>query len=99
MRMNKSEVKISKEQRPQNNVSILRARRKFTGVVRRLPQESQDFVTDMTNIFSEPDVYNRFKADPQNIQNFRLELAHMGLRESKIRVIMNYFNFPYEKQA
>ena len=78
---------------------INRTRRKFLRVVRRLPQENQDFITEMTSILTEPDIYRSFKADVQNSENFRNELEQMGLGESKIKTVFNFFNLPYEKKV
>jgi hypothetical protein len=77
---------------------INRARRKFSRVVRSLPPESQDFITEMTSILTEPDIYRNFKEDPGNINSFEKELRIMGLEEDKIRTIFTFFNLPYEKE-
>ncbi len=92
----------NKESAPQIHTltpkEINRARRKFSRVVRSLPPESEEFITDMTNIFAEPDIYRDFKARPGNIESFEKELRGMGLGENKIRTIFTFFNLPYKKE-
>ena len=77
---------------------IKRARRKFSRVVRSLPPESQDFITEISSILTEPDIYRNFKSNPGNIENFGKELKGMGLEENQIRTIFTFFNLPYEKE-
>ncbi len=49
----------------------------------------------MTSILTEPDIYNKFRSNPDEVTNFKKELTNMGLGEDKIKVIFNYFNLPY----
>jgi hypothetical protein len=77
---------------------INRARRKFSRVVRGLPSESRDFITEMTSILTEPDIYRSFREHPGNVESFERELRDMGLGENKIRVIFTFFNLPYQKE-
>lgn len=77
---------------------INRARRKFSKIVRGLPDESRDFITEMTSILTEPDIYRRFREHPGNIESFEKELRAMGLGENKIKTIFTYFNLPFKKE-
>lgn len=77
---------------------INRARRKFSRIVRSLPSESQDFITEMTSILTEPDIYRSFKSHPGNIESFEKELRNMGLGENKIKTIFTFFNLPFQKE-
>lgn len=77
---------------------ILRARRKFAGVLRRLSPENQDFLSDMTSILNEDDIYNSYKSDPEKLNGFHKKLEGMELGENKIKTVFNFFNLPYEKK-
>lgn len=77
---------------------INRARRKFSRVVRSLPAESQDFITEMTSILTEKDIYRKFKENPADIESFGKELEGMGLEEGQIQTIFTFFNLPYKKE-
>lgn len=94
---NKESVPIQEVQTPSVR-EINRTKRKFLRIVRHLPSENEEFITDMTSIFAEPDIYNKFKSDPHNIEEFHHELERMGLGEGKIKIVLNYFNLPYEKK-
>lgn len=82
----------------QSSREIQRARRKFSRVIRNLPPMGQDLISEMSSQFHELDVYNNFKSDQHNIDNFADELRQMGIDKGKIRTIMNYFNIPYESK-
>lgn len=75
---------------------INRRRRRYIKLLRHLPQESQEFITDFGNIFSELDEYRRFRADPNNLVDFKAQLEQIGLGEKPIRIVFNYFNLPLQ---
>lgn len=77
---------------------INRARRKFSRIVRGLSPDSRDFITEMTSILTEPDIYRSFREHPGNVESFEKELRGMGLGENKIKTIFTYFNLPFKKE-
>jgi hypothetical protein len=94
--MENRELGLSQEVYIPSQREINKTRRKFLRIVRHLPQEGQDFLSDMTNVLTEPDIYKDFKSSKERIKGFRDELGQMGISAPKIKIIMNYFNFPYE---
>lgn len=74
---------------------INRTRRKFSKVMRRLPQAQQDLVSDMTSVLLESDVRTELALDPSRIEEISENLRASGIDDKKLKTIMDYLNLPF----
>lgn len=66
--------------------------REFFNRITSFPVSSQKFISDLSNIFLEKDVYDSVKQDPSKLDHIKRELTQQGLGDEDINVVMKYFN-------
>ncbi len=84
----------SNSQGMHNERYFRRKEKELSSILRQLPPESREFVTDLTSIFLERNEYERVRSNPEVISQLHDQLVGAGISEKKIKKIMRYFNLP-----
>lgn len=58
-----------------------------------LPPDVQDYVSGLSSLFLEADVYKDFKSDVNKVVSLRKTLIGEGLNEEDVATIMDFFSF------
>lgn len=57
-----------------------------------MPDDTRNYVSQLSSIFLEDDVYEQFKNDPSKIDALKQELASMGMMPEDLKLTLRYFN-------
>ena len=71
----------------------------FYDTLRKLPPDAQEFITGLSSILMEPDIYKAYKKDETKIAGIKNELVQKGVSKTEINQVMKFFNFPSNMKA
>lgn len=75
-----------------NENEIAKRGRDYNRVLRRLSNEQQDVVTELTSVFSEWDIYQQYKGNVEKIENLSMSLSLIGLKKNQRLAVLKYLN-------
>lgn len=97
---NKEKNSNINSKKPELNTEPVRSEvNPFFLLLTTLPQQTQEFVADLSNIFLEPDVYKSFRNDPESVEDLRSALDAQRLEGEDIENVFQFFNIPMKGET